>query len=157
MSPTLRRGALVAALAPVMALSGCAGLARDAGTSAVAAVAVAPVLVHDAPARLVVAPAPAEVACHPQPAPPAPGRPESLTASIAVVVPATTLVRLDPAGAVVAASTNTGQAPCRTDVVVVERDGVTTPAPAAVRTAVLGALAGSEDGGWTPGTWRPVG
>lgn len=157
MPPSHRRVLLVAALAPVLALSGCSGLDQDYGTRALATVAVAPVLVHDAPVRLVSGATPALVACHPQPTLPAPGRPEAVTATIAVVVPATTLVRLDASGLPVTASTNTGQAPCRTDVFVVERDGATTPAPGAVRAAVLGALAGSEDGGWTPGSWRPVG
>ena len=154
MSSCLPRGVLAVALAPVVALSGCAAPARDA--SSTASLDAGRVLVHDAPVRLTAGTAPAPSACHEQPPPPVPARREALTTSIAVVVPATTLVRLDAAGAPVEVSTNTGRAPCRTDVVVVERDGTTTPAPAAVRAAVLAALAGSEDGGWRPGAWRPV-
>lgn len=157
MSPSLRRGVLLTAVVPVLALSGCAGPAQDAATT-VAALNVAPVLVHDAPVPVPLerGASPVRVACHPQPSAPPTTRPEALTQSIAVVVPATTLVRLDAAGRAVQASTNTGQAPCRTDVFVVERDGITTPAPAAVRAAVLAALTGSGGGGWTPGAWRPV-
>jgi hypothetical protein len=90
--------------------------------------------------------------CRPQPAAaPDAGAGQSSTGDtqVSFVVPPTTLIEVDELGRPVAVATNTGQAPCVTDVFVqVAADGTALPAASTLSTTVLSVHFGS---GWAPG------
>jgi hypothetical protein len=77
----------------------------------------------------------------------------SATATITVVIPARTLVRVDGRGRPTAAATNTRQAPQPSDQFVVDTDGQ----PFADASVVAAVLAHSSNGDWAvPGVWHTL-
>jgi hypothetical protein len=91
--------------------------------------------------------------CRPQPAAAAPdagaGQSSTGDTQVSFVVPPTTVIEVDELGRPVAVTTNTGQAPCVTDVFVqVAADGTALPAASTLSTTVLSVHFGS---GWAPG------
>jgi hypothetical protein len=91
--------------------------------------------------------------CRPQPAAAAPdagaGQSRTGDTQVSFVVPPTTLIQVDELGRPIAVTTNTGQAPCVTDVFVqVAADGTALPAADTLSTTVLSVHFGSD---WAPG------
>lgn len=100
---------------------------------------------------------PVPAACLPQPRPAtAPGTTggQAGHTGVSFVVPPSTVVVVDHLGQPVAVSTNTGQAPCVTDLFVqVGPDGARAAAGEALRSAVLEQR---WAGPWTPGVAQPL-
>lgn len=97
--------------------------------------------------------------CHPHPAPaavPQPVAAAGVVTVVALVVAPSSRLRLAADGSAVAAATNTGRAPCATDVWTVEPAG--RPAPQDLVDAVLNRLAssGRDADDWEPGAWTPL-
>lgn len=143
---------VVAALSLVVVTAGgAAAVGMQTTAATVTAAPAQEALVQEDP----VPAAPAT--CLPQPeAAGSPHTPEQQAGhtGVSFVVPPATVIEVDRLGRVVAVSTNTGQAPCATDLFVqVAPDGTRTPADDTLRSA---ALERPSAGPWAPGVAQPL-